>query len=156
MSALEDAVERLASLPQDVRRVLELVKDLDTRWTLSFAELKRQHSLYIDHVKKAVAGQPRDGSVDLAALVGDQKPWLERIAALKQEVSQLADDKVSLAQQVRRAGGAGCCCSAGAREEEQGGGRPCALTRRLGTDMLACRSPPSTGLRPRRVAPRAY
>jgi hypothetical protein len=100
-NVLEDAVERLAPLPQDVRRVLELVKDLDTRWTLRFAELKRQHSLYIDHVKTAVAGQPRDGSVDLAALVGDQKPWLERIAALKREVSQLADEKVALAQQVR-------------------------------------------------------
>lgn len=48
----------------------------------------------------APQGKPRDGSVDLVALSKDPE-WLARITDLRRDCTQLADEKVSIAQQVR-------------------------------------------------------
>ena len=45
-------------------------------------------------------GKPRDGSVDLVAISKDPE-WLARITDLRRDCTQLADEKVSIAQQVR-------------------------------------------------------
>jgi hypothetical protein len=55
---LEDAIDRLSMVPQDVKRCMELVRDLDTRWAKAMTTLKAAQDAYLDRVRKKVRWQP--------------------------------------------------------------------------------------------------
>lgn len=101
-SFLEDCLDRLITVPQDVRRCMELIKTLDTRWKNVMARLRAAQHEYVERVKKAVKDMPRDGSRDLRAETED-KPALDEIAALRREAQQLSDEKVAAANQAHEA-----------------------------------------------------
>jgi hypothetical protein len=63
------------------------------------SELKAAQNAYIEHVRKAVKGKPRDGSVNLRELSEDPQA-LARIRELQQQCQQFADEKVQVANRV--------------------------------------------------------
>ena len=69
-STLEDAVERLSVVPQDIRRYMELLKDLDTQWVEKFTLLKREQQAYVTAVQRAVKvrGRPSVGDIDASCV----------------------------------------------------------------------------------------
>lgn len=51
---LEDAIDRLSSVPVDVKRYMELVRDLDGRWAKGMTALKLAHDEYINKLRAKV------------------------------------------------------------------------------------------------------
>lgn len=93
---LEDVLERLSSVPQDVRRGLELIRSLDASWMSKVRALSKEQAAALEAARRAAAGLPRDGSVDIKAAL-DNAAALERIETLRSEATALADEKVLLA-----------------------------------------------------------
>lgn len=52
LNFLEENLERLSSLPQDVRRCMELIKELDKQWKTKLSDLKAAQRTYLEHVRQ--------------------------------------------------------------------------------------------------------
>ena len=63
MASLDEAVDRLGAVPQDIRRFMDLIKDLDTQWAAKMALLKREQAAYVERVRRAVKVRVRAGSL---------------------------------------------------------------------------------------------
>ena len=55
LNCLEENLDRLSTLPQDVRRCMELIKELDRRWKDKLADLKAAQRRYLEQAKERVA-----------------------------------------------------------------------------------------------------
>lgn len=64
LNFLEENLERLSTLPQDIRRCMELVKELDRQWKTKLSDLKAAQRAYLEHVrqKATVSGQCGTGA----------------------------------------------------------------------------------------------
>ncbi len=52
---LEDTLERLNPVPLDIRRYMELIRDLDKQWTTKMSQLKKIQNDYISNVRRKLA-----------------------------------------------------------------------------------------------------
>ena len=116
---LEGFIEGLSTLPQELRRQLELIRSLDTSAVASLAELRRLQQEYIYQVEQKMSEvevvQSADGTVlglredpslepmfpsteELFDFVNDPDKY-KRIKALQRECLQKAEEKVAVARQ---------------------------------------------------------
>lgn len=116
---LEGFIEGLSTLPQELRRQLELIRSLDTSAVASLAELRRLQQEYIYQVEQKMSEvevvQSADGTVlglredpslepmfpsteELFDFVNDPEKY-KRIKALQRECLQKAEEKVAVARQ---------------------------------------------------------
>ena len=51
---LEDAIERIGNLPLDIRRQMELIRELDSQWNAVLRELKAHQNAYLENARRLV------------------------------------------------------------------------------------------------------
>jgi Inhibitor of growth proteins N-terminal histone-binding len=116
---LESFLDSLSGLPHEIKRNLELMKDLDKSCTGLTEELKQRHREYIHHAEEKVMALevvvPPDGPPGVRATGGSgeviiptteellswisQPGALQAIRNLEASALQLADEKVAIADQ---------------------------------------------------------
>ena len=96
--SVEDAIESMSGLPLEIRRELNLLHTLDTRWVAAMTELRRAQDSYVRGLRSRAEKLPKDGSVDVRKVTEDADA-LARIAALSTECQQMSDEKSSTARQ---------------------------------------------------------
>lgn len=88
----------MSGLPLEIRRDLNLLHTLDTRWVMAMTELRRAQDAYVRGLRSRAEKLPKDGSVDVRRATEDADA-LARIAALSAECQQMSDEKSSTARQ---------------------------------------------------------
>lgn len=113
---LESFIDQIATLPHEVRRNLELMKDMDTSCSTLFEEISRLQQDYVQRVEEKIGalevvdgkavrvlGGESDAAVvptteELAAYIHEQETY-NKIEAAEEDVVQRAEEKVAIAQQ---------------------------------------------------------
>lgn len=117
---LEAFIEGLSTLPNDVKRNMELIRDLDKTAAAALARMRKLQEEYIYQAEQRMASvevvTAQDGTVlglreeanlepmfpsteELLDFVNEDPAKLKLIKALQEECLQKADEKVAVAQQ---------------------------------------------------------
>uniref|UniRef100_A0A7S2W6R2 SGF29 C-terminal domain-containing protein n=1 Tax=Rhizochromulina marina TaxID=1034831 RepID=A0A7S2W6R2_9STRA len=88
---LEDYVDSLSGLPNDLRRLVELMRDLDKEGTSVSKELEDTEKKVLSELKKR---QRQTGNL------GDYTAVKEDIAAKRRRAEQMVDEKVQVSEQM--------------------------------------------------------
>jgi hypothetical protein len=91
---LEDYLEHIATLPNEIKRNLELMRNLDKDGSKSMKELEEAEKKFLADVKKK--GSKKTSAVD----EGVYDAALLEIKSKRQKVQQTVDEKVQIAEQM--------------------------------------------------------
>lgn len=115
---LEAFIEHIATLPAEIRRNLDLMKDLDKTSSILFDEMVALHQVYVTRVENKVGRLEVVQNGKKIRVVGTEGDWtgiiptteeliayirepvdLRRIEAVQDETLQQAEEKVAIAEQ---------------------------------------------------------
>ena len=96
---VEDMLEKSKGLPSEVRRSMDLLRILDTRWMSHRHTADQLQRAYISDMRGRLEGLPRDGSVDLRKISEDSDA-LAKVMSTQQDLIQISEEKCSVARQV--------------------------------------------------------
>lgn len=96
---LEDFVEQLTTLPVEIKRNFELMRELDKDSQSLLQEIKSMQTDYIDKARKRVKAKAGGGAVGNLAEIAEDKTALEALKKKRATAHAQADEKVAIAKQ---------------------------------------------------------